>query len=607
MTFQQPAGLWLLALIPAILLIHLFRATPRRQSVPGVFLWYDLNRDLTASRRWRPPRLSWLLFLQLFAVGVVSLAVAMPRITAPPRKHLFVLLDASASMLATDVAPSRFGEAARRAGGLLAGLEPQDRATLIRVGPSPRILAADVDPGAAQAALAGLQAGAGSAAMREALFMASGLAGRTADATVEAVVLTDGAVADPGELSALSLPVRFETVGRSAQNQAVAELQVAREPRQSGGLSAFARLVNYADQPLRVPVRLLADGVVQETRQIDLPARSRAEVSFGVPAGARRVAVALDGQDALPADNLAEVALQAGVARRALLVSRLPDTLQRALGSIPDLEVETVSPESYAGASADLVVFDGVLPERLPPGHLLIVNPPAGRPYLPVGGETRTVQVTGFDSRHPLLESVDLSAARLTRVAAVTPPPWARVVAEGGGLPLLLEGRESGRSIVVMPFDASASGIDKMIAFPLLVSNAVSFLTGGELGPSLDPGVSTTVPVGLDVRDVQLEGPDRTVRQLPVEAGAVVLDRLDLPGRYTLRERGGSAREPRVFSINVADEAESAIAPRQLAAASSATRIQEQLSVTATELWPLLLMLGLVVFGAEWWRFGRRG
>ena len=602
MTFAQPAGLWLLGLIPILVLIHLLRSNPRRQVVPSAFLWRGLDREVTAARRWRPPRPSLLLLLQLLAVTAVALGIASPGLMAPPRVHVMVLLDASASMMATDVSPSRFGEAVRQARELLADLGPQDHATIIRVGPSPRVLAANVDPRAAQASLTDLQAGAGPAAMREALFVASSLANDAQDSVPEAVVLTDGAFGDPGDLAGLGIPVRFLTIGRSSENVAVTDLNVMRQPRSAGGLEAFARLVNYANRPVRLPVRLLVDGIVQENREVDIPPRSRAELSFAVPTGARRVAVILAGQDPLAADDQAEVAVEAEHARKAILVSRLPEVLERALKAIPDLTVETVSPESYTGGGAELVVLDAVLPERLPRGQLLIVNPPSGRDYLPVMGDLRSVQVSELDTRHPLLQAVDLSAARLNRVTALQPPPWARVVAEAGGSPLVLEGQESGRAVVIFAFDPSGSGIDKMIALPLLVSNAVAFLGGGELSPSLAPGRGSSVPVGPGVRETRLEGPDGRVVNLPATGGSVRLEQVEAPGRYTLRDSSG---ETRVFSVNVVSEAESNVTPRRWPSVEVAGR-DGQPSVFAFELWPALLALGLVVLGAEWWRFGRR-
>ena len=100
--------------------------------------------------------------------------------------------------------------------------------------------------------------------------------------------------------------------------------------------------------------------------------------------------------------------------------------------------------------------------------------------------------------------------------------------------------------------------------------------------------------------------PDGTARPLPVQAASVRLVGLELPGRYTVRERGEGAAEARVFSINVADEAESDVTPRQWPAVQANAPRSEQPSLTPMEYWPALLGLGLLIFGAEWWRFGRR-
>ena len=453
--------------------------------------------------------------------------------------------------------------------------------------------------------------------MRQALFLASHLASRTSESMPEAVVLSDGAFADPGELSGLAMPLRFQSVGHAAErnvdNQAITALNVARQPQPSGALAAFARIVNYADRPTRVPVRLLVDGLQHETRDVQLPARQHTELSFDVPPGTRRVAVGLGAQDILSADDQAEILVEAGHAREVVLVSRVPEVLERALRAIPDLRVRTISPETYAeqagnvGAGADLLVLDGVLPDRLPGGRLLIVNPPSGREYLTVRGESRSTTVSDFDSRHPLLQSVDLSAARIGRVPLLEPPPWARVVAQTTSGPLVLEGQESGRSVVVFAFDPAGSALDKMLAFPLLVSNAVAFLGSGELAPSLPPGRSAILPVAAGVREVQLESPDGSFRQLKLQGESAEVERPETPGRYAIRERGASAGQVRFFSINVASESESELTPRLWPPVQPGPREPERQSVSPLTLWPWLLGLGLLILSVEWWRFGRRG
>ena len=155
-------------------------------------------------------------------------------------------------------------------------------------------------------------------------------------------------------------------------------LSVARQPGGPGTQSAVARLANYGDQPARVGLSLFVDDVLSDRRDVDLAAKGQTVAAFEVPAGVRRVAVKLAGGDALPADDFAEVSVDIGFVRRVLLVTRRPEALERALKAIPDLKVDTVSPDRYDGSGAEIVVLDGVVPPTLPSGQLIVVNPPAG-------------------------------------------------------------------------------------------------------------------------------------------------------------------------------------------------------------------------------------
>jgi Ca-activated chloride channel family protein len=607
MTFLQPAALWLLGLIPLVVLLHLLRAAADRQTVPSTFLWRELGRDPEVARRWRPPRLTLVLLLQILAIAAASFALASPKLTAPPGRHMVVVLDASGSMLATDERPTRFDEAVRRARLLLAGLGPTDVATVVRAGPRPRPVASAVDSLAAQSALGEVRPGGGTAAMREALFVASDLARRSHDRAAEIVVFSDGAFVDPGDLSALGVPTRFEMVGREAANRAVTSLSVARQPGGSGTQSAVARLANYGDQPVRVGLSLFVDDVISDRRDIDLAAKGQTVAAFEVPAGVKRVAVKLAGGDILPSDDFAEVSVDIGFVRRVLLVTRRPEAMERALRAIPDLKVDTVSPDRYDGSGAEIVVLDGVIPQTLPAGQLIVVSPPGGQQLLPIGPEIQGVQFSDFDPRHPLLQAVDLSAVRLAKATPFKTPPWARVVAEAPGGPLILEGRNEGRSVIGLGFEPSASGIDRMIAFPLLVANAISFLGGGDLAPSLLPGRTVTLPVAPGITGISLETPSGEQKRLPADQGSVRLEEIELPGRYVIRESGVGVGEPRIFAVNVADDVESAIAPRQRDAVNVPSQPGDDKIVTPIEFWPYLVAGALLLLVFEWWRFGHRG
>jgi hypothetical protein len=178
-------------------------------------------------------------------------------------------------------------------------------------------------------------------------------------------------------------------------------------------------------------------------------------------------------------------------------------------------------------------------------------------------------------------------------------------VAEAPAGPLIVEGREAGREVVGLGFEPTASGIDRMIAFPLLVANAVSFLGGGDLAPSLVPGRVATLPVAPGVTQVTLETPSGERRRLPIEQGSVRLDEVELPGRYVVRESGGAAGEPRIFAVNIADDVESAIAPRERASVTVPSTPGGVGGVTPLEVWPYLVLGALLLLILEWWRASR--
>src|SRR5581483_9749352 len=102
------------------------------------------------------------------------------------------LLDASVSMLATDVKPNRFESARAAIKAELDGLQPGDTASLILIGAQPRLLAVDADPPTLGRALGAARAGEPAANLRDALAVASKRLHTPLGQGSEVVVYTDG-------------------------------------------------------------------------------------------------------------------------------------------------------------------------------------------------------------------------------------------------------------------------------------------------------------------------------------------------------------------------------------------------------------------------------
>jgi len=144
MNLLVPAALAFSIIIPIILLLYFMR--PRRQDrvVGSTLLWQQALQDLQASRPWQRLRITPLLLLQLLAALVIVLILARPAIflRSPISGDTIIILQASASMQATDVTPSRFEVAKSQVADLVDSLGPNDHLSLISMAHTPQVLIA---------------------------------------------------------------------------------------------------------------------------------------------------------------------------------------------------------------------------------------------------------------------------------------------------------------------------------------------------------------------------------------------------------------------------------------------------------------------------------
>ena len=113
MSLLLPAALGFLALVPVIVIFYILRAQHQQQRVPSIRFWRQITSDLEGRPSRRIPLFNLLLLLQILVVAALALSLARPALVGGSKRHAILVLDAAASMQATDVAPSRF-EVAKR-------------------------------------------------------------------------------------------------------------------------------------------------------------------------------------------------------------------------------------------------------------------------------------------------------------------------------------------------------------------------------------------------------------------------------------------------------------------------------------------------------------
>lgn len=611
MGLLTPLALAFAALGIPILILYMLKLRRRDVLVSSTLLWQRLLRDREANAPWQRLRRNLLLLLQLLILALLTLALARPFVPTQTvaSGSVVVLLDASASMQARDVADgatTRFDAAIRAAVEIVAGLNAADVATLIAVGPQPQVLAsATGDRALLRRALEDAAPTAGSADWEAAFALAS--AGLMGAEDVQVVLISDGAL--PETLPSLPGEVRFVGVGGGGDNLAIAAL-ATREG--ASGPQAFLRIVNYGDTATEPLVELSADGTLFDARRLSVPARASADLTLtDLPYDMRVLGAHLVTEDVLSLDNAAWAVHTPPISGRVLLISEGNLFLERALGALSSVELTRLSPDQPLPSEFyDLYVYDRVVTSTLPAGNLWLIGLMSsvgdGFP-IEVGGVFTATAITHIAADDPLLRYVDWSTVHVLQARAVEPLPGARVLVEAQGGPLLFVAERAEGRLAVLTFDLHDSDLPLQIAFPILVANLTDWLLprGSARFPDvIHPGDPVVVQTDPEAAEVHVVAPDGARHTLPVGQAPPTFAATDRLGVYRVEQvsRSGDVLQSAGFAVNLFDEAESNIAPREAvrigqAEVSAAAREEEG----RREFWPWLAGAALGVLAVEWW------
>ncbi len=603
MGFILPASLLFALLAIPVIIFYMLKLRRREVEISSILLWRQILRDREANAPWQRLRRNLLLLLQLLILALLVLALARPyfQVAAQVEGNVVLLLDASASMQATDVSPSRFAAAKKVCRKMIDDLGPGDAMTLIAVGNVPRVLAsATGDKALLRQALDDAQVTSGLADVKAALVLAAAGAERSPRSSV--VIVSDGAL--PPDLPSLPVAVHFVVVGRSGHNQALSALAV-RDGR--SGPELFLRASNHADQAAQALVEVEVDGHLFDAREVNLPPHEEVSLTLAdLPPQTRLVEARLSVEDVLLLDNTAWTLRAPPEPGRVLLVSSGNLFLEKALSLLPQVTLFKAGPDSsLPGEPFDLYVFDGTLPDQWPPGNLLIVDPPHSTDLFAVQGVITRTAISRVEMEHPLLRHVDLRGLHVASARLVEPPPWGRVLVEAEGGPLLWAGESQGRKMAMLTFDLHRSDLPLQIAFPILISNLVSwFLPRGamDLPPQLLPGEPLVIRPAPQAQEVIVETPDGRRLSLPLTGKPLSFADTDRVGVYTVRQSTTEGEVVGRFAVNLFSELESDLAPRdRLVVGQEEVRAGRGQAKGQREMWWPLALLAFVVLLVEWW------
>jgi hypothetical protein len=604
-----------------VLVLYILKLRRRVVAVPFSPLWERILRDREATTLFSKLKrlLSLLLQLALLALLVLALGDPRARENLLRGRSLVVLIDASASMQATDVAPSRLAAAREEVKRIVRGLGGADRMLIAQMSAAVTPLGPLTgDTSVLERELDAVQATDAKADFPRALRFATDVLRGSSGS--EIVVVSDGALSEARDASGPvhlgDTKLSFVKVGRSGNNVGITQFAVRRYPLEKSRYEVMLELTNSGPSPEEIELQLLGDGALVDLAKLRLAPGERLPRFYPQLSGASRTLEAkiarVDGtRDELPADDHAYALLPERRRARVLVVTPGNTYLEAALLLDEYLDVTDVAPGAYpqaaAGGAWDAIIFDRVTPAEPPKAHALYLDPRG--PGSPVAVEASLKQ-PGFDKldrKHPIVRFLALDSVNIASGHRLVPAPGDHVVgaSDGGTSPLLVAGTRAGYRFVALGFDVAASDLPLRAAWPLFVLDCINWFTDedSQYLSSFRTGEVWRLPVGPGVTEALLKKPSGAVEAAPVHEGrAVVLG--EQTGFYELTA-GGQKLE---FAANLLDASESAISPQQALTVDgkpSAELAGFHVGVRR-EIWIYLLLLAAALTALEWGTYHRR-
>ncbi|MAQ17738.1 MAG: hypothetical protein CMN30_23450 [Sandaracinus sp.] len=609
-----------------VVVLYLLKLRRRRIEVPFVKLWEEILAEKQTTRLFSQLK-RWLsLLIALLIVAALAFALGDPRSEGATRegRSLVVLVDASASMQATDLpdGQSRFDGARDALRELIAGMGPADRMLVAQLDASATPLSPLTgDPRVLEDAVEALEPLDVAANPRAGLRLALDVLRDQPEA--EVILLSDGILdqdrfdtaAFADRLAASAIAFSWEKLGEAESNVGIGAFSVRRYPLDKSQSEVLVELYNPTDEERSVELELLGDGESVDVQRLTVHGGERLRRFFRNVSGVDQALEArlrpADGKpDHLPADDRAWARLPQRRRARVVVYSAGNLYLQAALLLDEYLEVEEASPADYPLAGDyDVAIFDSWVPPSPPstPALYLYPRPASDGAWTPltVQGEMDAPYFDRIERRHPLMQWTALGDVNVATALEVDLEPGDRAVAGDTRGPLIVVGDRQDQPFVAFTFDVRQSDLPLRVAWPLLLLNTIDLFVQERDGfvSSYETGQTWYVPVAGGAREATIVDPEGHEREVPVVEGRAVYAG-QRAGMYTLRV--GDTED--TFAANLGPGAESIIDPPDtltLAGAEAGEPSEGEPGVRR-EIWIYLVLLALGIVAVEWFTYHRR-
>lgn len=622
MELRSPWGLALAGLLVPLIALYILKVKRQRLPIASIWLWQAAQRDLLARSPFKRLIAQLPLIIQALVLLLLAFALASPatRGGTLAGDHIALVIDTSASMSAKSGESTRMALAREAAQQVVRSLGPGADVVVIEAGADAKVASPlDRDRRRLDAAIEKLEVREVEGKLGDALALATDRL-RSLKGDKRIVLITDGAFAHPEGIASAALPLDLIQVGEPVENSAISrvDVRVGLDPvTKREQVQAFAIVSHFgsADRDVFVTLRQRNIKEPLASRKLRVaPGESTPVVLTFEPTPGDRgsgLELELSPSDDMPVDDRAYGKVPASRKLPVVLVpSDANPWVKRALLADPDVELLGSSPASLSSAEVppdSLVVVDGSCPTELPPGDLLILNPPPGPCHrVVVGAEINEPSITSWNQGDPRLRFLTLDGVSIAK---------ARKLELEGDRDSLVRTRDStiisdlplpGRNGTLIAFDVGESNWPLKASFVLFIRNLVEQARAGRAR-----GVTGATPTGAPLR-LRVPAAVSSITVLPprgdefsvaTKSGLAIIPDVSQAGFYHASWEEGRAGS--VLAVaNLTSRAESDLRARplpKLAGGGDLKPTEQTTEAVASWTWLLaLIALGCLVFDV-WW------
>lgn len=612
MNFLAPAAIAFAAAIPVVIVFYLLKRKRVVHLVSSTLLWQKFLAETQASSPFQRLRHNWLLILQVLILLLAIFALMRPYLAGEGKtgRLRVAILDASASMTATDIQPNRFEQARAEVGKLIDGLKGNDQLVLLLAAAHTEVKqSATSDKVALRRALAACGPMETPTRLAEAFKLAETLVkNRPESEGPEIHLFSDGAATGLDDFQNKNLPLIYHKFGKGSDNLGIVSLDVRANPANVRERALFASVANLSTNAQAAELELTFGNEVVETRTVTMSGTNTQPLVFVAPQTRDGVfTLRIKNEDALAADNRASIVSLIPQPAKILLVTRGNRFLEKALRAAANAELTVVPALAEQPENFDIVVLDDLSPAVWPAASVLafhVVN----TNLFTAWENTKAPQIVDWKSGHPLLRSVNFDNVQVAETLGVKTPPWGVGLVESPNAPLLVAGELYRRKIAWVGFDLLQSTWPLRISFPIFVGNAIDWLNpsasrNAEL--MVRAGEPFRFPIEQPIARAEVTGADGFHKTIAIEPGAreLIVGDIHRQGVYQLKAGTNEV----TFCVNLLDAAESNLTPREELPFGKYSKVTATAVKRANvELWRWIAAAALAFLLFEWWYYHKR-